>query len=115
CRESARRAGGVRLSENEVAAGGGVGRATAGDEQRDTGDDHRRAGTKSRTHWTSLSLGRRPSASAILRAGRQWAIRRCGTTLSPQAQGVKSMRSLLPQPGGFRKAAGLLSGVVLSE
>ena len=69
------------------------------------------------SHWrirTSLSVwaeARRVGES--VRACRQWAIRRCGTTLSPDVARVcakdhkargpqgRVLRSLLPQPGGF--------------
>ena len=55
------------------------------------------------SRWSDAnqSIGARQPPRLGHVGGGQWAIRRCGATLSPEAQGVKSMRSLLPQPGGF--------------
>src|SRR3989442_10839598 len=50
-----------------------------------------------------------------VRARQQWAIRRCGATLSPEARGVKSMKRLLPQPGAFGSRLLVAYGAVYAQ
>ena len=89
--------GRVRLPEHEVAPGGGVGvppsamKAQVGVPRWRGGVDESRDAS-----GTSLSIwaeARRVGES--VRACRQWAIRRCGTSLSPEGQGVNRSRLLL--------------------